>query len=363
MGVYAKNREEWILTTIANMKNSVTTIAFYDTLGPSAVEFVIKQTSLTSISCAAQYIPGLLKLKKDGKAESLENIISFDKVTQELKDQGAEVGVKVHEFWELIEEGAALGNKHELEEPKPTTVYMFSYTSGTTGDPKAAILEHRNYIAAAAGGMVEVPNLDENTRYISYLPLAHSLEQALFTVGLINGCQYGFYSGDPLKLMDDMQVLKPTIFASVPRLFTRIYDKILAGVKAQSGTKQWLFNKALSSKLYYLENQGAFTHKFYDTVVFNKLRNLLGGEVQFMLTGSAPIAGDVLNTLKVIFSCPIREGYGQTETSAPATMTWGNDATSGHVGGPIASCKIRLRDIPEMEYFHTDPNPRGEICF
>ena len=114
---------------------------------------------------------------------------------------------------------------------------MFSYTSGTTGDPKAAILEHRNYIAAASGGMVEVPNLNENTRYISYLPLAHSLEQALFTVGLINSCQYGFYSGDPLKLMEDMQALQPTIFASVPRLFTRIYDKIMAGVKAQSGTK------------------------------------------------------------------------------------------------------------------------------
>jgi len=82
-----------------------------------------------------------------------------------------------------------------------------------------------------------------------------------------------------------------------------------------------------------------------------------------MITGSAPIAADVLNTLKVIFSCPIREGYGQTETSAPATLTHSLDPTSGHVGGPIPCNKIRLRDIPEMEYFSTDPNPRGEICF
>ncbi len=81
MGVYAKNREEWILTNLANMKNSVVTVAFYDTLGPTAVEFVIKQTGLTSVSCAGQYVAGLLKLKKDGKAVSLSNIISFDAVT------------------------------------------------------------------------------------------------------------------------------------------------------------------------------------------------------------------------------------------------------------------------------------------
>ena len=63
-----------------------------------------------------------------------------------------------------------------LQEPKGETVYMFSYTSGTTGDPKAVISEHRNYIAAAAGGLVDVPGLNENGKYVSYLPLAHSLE-------------------------------------------------------------------------------------------------------------------------------------------------------------------------------------------
>ena len=82
-----------------------------------------------------------------------------------------------------------------------------------------------------------------------------------------------------------------------------------------------------------------------------------------MVTGAAPINGEVLNTLKVLFSCPIREGYGQTETAAPATFTWSEDPNAGHVGGPIGSMMIRLRDIPEMQYFHTDEFPRGEVCF
>jgi long-chain acyl-CoA synthetase len=82
-----------------------------------------------------------------------------------------------------------------------------------------------------------------------------------------------------------------------------------------------------------------------------------------MITGSAPMTGDVLNFLKICFSCPIREGYGQTETSAPASFTSEKDPTSGHVGGPLPCIRFRLKDIPEMNYLSTDPNPRGELCF
>lgn len=81
-----------------------------------------------------------------------------------------------------------------------------------------------------------------------------------------------------------------------------------------------------------------------------------------MVTGSAPIAAEVLSFLKCVFGCPILEGYGLTETSAPISLTSLSDATSGHVGGPLVSVKVRLRDIPEMNYLTTDDNPRGELC-
>jgi long-chain acyl-CoA synthetase len=179
---------------------------------------------------------------------------------------------------------------------------------------------------------------------------------------LIGGGRIGYYSGDPLKILDDLQVLKPTIFPSVPRLFNRIYDRIIAGVKEQSASKQWLFNKAVSSKTYYHARDASYNHKFYDTVVFAKMRNLLGGNVTLMCTGSAPINGDVLNYLKVVFGCPIIEGYGATESSAPISATWKNDPLAGHVGGVLPCLKLRLKDIPEMEYFSTDETPRGEVC-
>lgn len=85
------------------------------------------------------------------------------------------------------------------------------------------------------------------------------------------GMQYGFYSGDVLKISDDIGVLRPTIFSSVPRLFNKIYDRMTAGVKEAGGKKQDLFYKALKTKIANLENKAVYTHGFYDKLVFKKL--------------------------------------------------------------------------------------------
>ena len=82
-----------------------------------------------------------------------------------------------------------------------------------------------------------------------------------------------------------------------------------------------------------------------------------------MLTGSAPISGEVLDFLKICFCCPMCEGYGLTESCAGSVLTDPDDAQSGHVGGLLQNVKVRLFDIPEMGYLHTNDPPRGEICF
>lgn len=96
------------------------------------------------------------------------------------------------------------------------------------------MLEHRHQIAASTGLLYGDPIFSENMVHISYLPMAHSFEESVFVAILLLGASIGYYSGDPLKLLDDMQTLKPTIFISVPRLFSRIYDKVMAGVKDKS---------------------------------------------------------------------------------------------------------------------------------
>jgi long-chain acyl-CoA synthetase len=119
----------------------------------------------------------------------------------------------------------------------------------------------------------------------------------------------------------------------------------------------------VASKLKYLAQGGHYTHSVYDALVFYKMKSLLGGRVRIMITGSAPISSDVLNFLKVCFCAPICEGYGLTESSAAACLTSSFDPVAGHVGGPLSCIRVKLRDIPEMNYLSTDENPRGEILF
>ena len=92
------------------------------------------------------------------------------------------------------------------------------------------------------------------------------------------------------------------------------------------------------------------------------MKALLGGNVRVMVSGSAPLDKQVIDFLKIAFCCPYAEAYGLTECSGAATAAAPRDTVTGHVGGPVAVCKVRLMDLPEMSYFSSDkPYPRGEI--
>jgi long-chain acyl-CoA synthetase len=148
----------------------------------------------------------------------------------------------------------------------------------------------------------------------------------------------------------------------VPRLYNRIYGKIQDKFKDATGVKAWLINKAVAAKMYYHKNGEGLHHKLYDKLVFNKVKGILGGKVRMMITGSAPIAPEVLDFLKIAFCSEICEGYGMTETCAGSFVTFPGDPNTGHVGGPLQNVKVKLRDIPEMGYLSTNDPPKGEVC-
>jgi long-chain acyl-CoA synthetase len=171
----------------------------------------------------------------------------------------------------------------------------------------------------------------------------------------------GYFQGDTLKLMDDIAVLQPTVFVSVPRLFNRIYDKVIAGVKAKGGLASFLFNRAYSAKKENLK-YGITEHAAWDKLVFGAIRARLGGKVKHIVSASAPISPDVMDFLRICFNADVYEGYGQTEQAAGLSMTCRGDMTPGQVGPPQLCVEVKLRDIPEMGYTSEDkPYPRGEI--
>ena len=242
------------------------------------------------------------------------------------------------------------------------------YTSGTTGQPKGVMLTHGNLLSDAGsvvylGKKGRIFDIRPDDVHISYLPLAHMFERIVMCFVLLNGAQIGFYSGDTAKLLEDIAVLRPTLFISVPRLLNRVFDKVTASVEAKGGISKMLFDMAYSSKKAGLAN-GHVTHWFWDALVFGAVRARLGGRVRAIVTGSAPIGTDVMDFLRIAFACEVYEGYGQTESSAGSFITETGDLTAGHVGAPLPVNFVKLVDIPDMNYFSTDkPYPRGEVCY
>jgi long-chain acyl-CoA synthetase len=276
-----------------------------------------------------------------------------------MRTEAKRLNIEIVKFADATADGQA---DVELEETKPDSDYMFSYTSGTTGDPKGVRLNHTQILTVVDATMKIVP-VDEHSRVISYLPYPHSFEQCMLGMAFVSGCKVGYYSGNPANISDDCQKLKPTTFPSVPRLYQRIHASVKAKMDALTGCTKWIADKAFAAKTHNLLADASYTHACYDALVFNKMKAAFGGELTAMVTGSAPIDLELLTFLKVCFCCPLMEGYGLTETAGASTITHPNDPVMGHVGGPLECVKFRLKDVPAMNYFSTDkPYARGEIC-
>ena len=112
-----------------------------------------------------------------------------------------------------------------------------------------------------------------------------------------------------LKLFDDIQALRPTIFASVPRLWNRLYDKVQSTIRDEGGVKKFLFDSGFNSKKSTLVSGGPPTSGLWDALIFSKLKARLGGRVRLMVTGAAPLSTDVHRFLQIAFCVPLLQGY------------------------------------------------------
>uniref|UniRef100_A0A8C0FCC2 Long-chain-fatty-acid--CoA ligase n=1 Tax=Bubo bubo TaxID=30461 RepID=A0A8C0FCC2_BUBBB len=364
IGIFAQNRPEWIISEYACYTYSMVAVPLYDTLGPEAIVYIVNKASCllnrllkcNSFSIAdisivicdkPEKAQTLLENCEQEKTPCLKTIILMDLFDKELKDRGAKMGVEI----------LAL---QEVEPPKPEDLCIVCFTSGTTGNPKGAMLTHQNVVANAAAFLrsTEVIECTSSDITMSYLPLAHMFERVVQTVVYSCGAKVGFFQGDIKLLTDDMKTLKPTLFPVVPRLLNRIYDKIQSGAK--SPVKRCLLNFAVIMKMAEIKQGIIRNDSIWDQLIFKKVQETMGGRVRIMVTGAAPISPSVLTFLRAALGCQIFEAYGQTECSAGCTFSMPGDWTTGHVGAPLACNIIKLDDVEEMNYFSS--NNEGEVC-
>ncbi|XP_074882483.1 long-chain-fatty-acid--CoA ligase 5 [Buteo buteo] len=360
IGIFAQNRPEWIISEYACYTYSMVAVPLYDTLGPEAIIYIVNKADISIVICdKPEKAQILLENCEKEKTPCLKTIIVMDLFDKELKDRGAKVGVEILALQEVEELGR--NNIREPVPPKPEDLCIVCFTSGTTGNPKGAMLTHQNVVANAAAFLRSTENTVECTSSditMSYLPLAHMFERVVQTVVYSCGAKVGFFQGDIKLLTDDMKTLKPTLFPVVPRLLNRIYDKIQSGAK--SPVKRCLLNCAVIMKMAEIKQGIIRNDSIWDRLIFKKVQETMGGRVRIMVTGAAPISPSVLTFLRAALGCQIFEAYGQTECSAGCTFSMPGDWTTGHVGAPLACNIIKLDDVEEMNYFSS--NNEGEVC-
>lgn len=357
LGIYAQNRPEWVIADQACMMYSFVTVALYDTLGDKAVQYVINLCDISVVLCDTEK-HALLLLSNQKQMTSMKAVILMEKVTDDVN--AAAGRIKVLHVSDVEKHGKL--NLREPVPPSPDDTATICFTSGTTGDPKGAILTHKNLVANISSVVRRFEGfktMDSTDTHISYLPLAHMYER-LTTVGvLMYGASIGFFSGNILLLFEDIQALQPSIFPTVPRLLNRMRDKVLA-MAATSKVKSYLLQWGLDSKLQEVRRKIIRRNSFWDKLVFRKIQAFLGGRVSYISTGSAPLSKEVFDFTRCVFGCLVFEAYGQTECSAGVTMTLPGDPIPGHVGCPLDCNYVKLIDVPEMDYFAR--NAIGEVC-
>jgi long-chain acyl-CoA synthetase len=297
--------------------------------------------------------------------------------TAELQD-----GQDIMEMQEVMELGRELGEKEpslfdsRWQAVTKEDLASVLYTSGTTGNPKGVMLTHNNFLSNVRGGLEKVPVYDDYIS-LSFLPLSHVLERtAGYYMPLMVGATIA-YAESIDTLAENMMELKPHFMVSVPRVYEKVYQRIIENIDATGGLKAKLFYwaKELSKENARLISEGkkpsglfGLKFKFADKLVLSKIRDRFGGRLVFCISGGAPLGRDLAEFFNGIGLCTL-EGYGLTETSPIITFNYFDSICYGSVGKVIPGGEVKIAEDGEILSkgpqnclgYYNNPDATGEL--
>lgn len=373
--LYLANRAEWVLTDLACVSYSITNTVLYDTLGESASEFILGLTESPVVVLSYDHIETLISLKEKfpEKLASFISLVSMDPLDclsrgtgDALVKRARAANIELYDFEQVCGVGKLF--PHVELPPSSKTAYTISFTSGTTGSaPKGVVLTQESSAAGITFLLCRVPYI-KNDKALSFLPLAHIFERQAIAFNMMLGGLTGFpqMNSTPLTLIEDLKYFKPKHMANVPRVYNKMETAIkLATVKLDLAIKSALFEKLIGIKheRQNSKDEDKGEHWLYDRVFAPKVRAALGfDELEYLITGLAPIAPLTVKFMKAALNIGFSQGYGLTELFAGFSFSSPYELNPGSCGSPGVCSEIRVKELPAMGYKVDDPlGPSGEL--
>lgn len=352
VALLAANSPEWTLTDAGCQFAGIIDAPIYTTLASEAVRYVVNDAGarvffLQSKECL-ESLRGILP-----ECPTVEKLVFFNFDNVEAENAMS------------LEELEKTGAKLKSENPdllknltgaiEPADVATLIYTSGTTGEPKGVMLTHQNLVSNVLDAGAE-HTFSPKDKPLSVLPFSHVFERTGMYLYILNGMAV-HYAESIEKAADNLAEVKPTMFVGVPRIFEKVYGKAKTKAAQASPLKEKIFDWAIDvAKEYALLNEYkqpiprllATRHSIADRIVFKKLREFFGGNLNFCISGGAALSDDIF----LIFTgagISIVQGYGLTETSPVISTNTQMNSRLGTVGKPIRNVQVRIAADGEIE--------------
>ncbi|MFC7492080.1 MULTISPECIES: AMP-dependent synthetase/ligase [unclassified Knoellia] len=340
IGIMSRTRYEWTLVDFALWAAGAIPVPIYETSSPDQVEWILKDSGAVGV------------------------VLETEKHASALASVSANLSTLAHTW--IIDNGdldslAASGATSDDEvltaaraHTDRRSVATIIYTSGTTGRPKGVELTHGNFLDLAENTVEKLKDVvsSDGASTLLFLPLAHVFARFIEVLCLASGAKIA-HSADIKTLLDDFASYQPTFILAVPRVFEKVYNS--AEAKAVAGGKGNIFAKAAETAIAWSEatDKGSVgfglraKHAVFDKLVYGKLRDAMGGKVQYAVSGGAPLGTRLGHFFRGI-GVTILEGYGLTETTAPVCVNLPERLKIGTVGPPLPGTSVRIAEDGEI---------------
>jgi long-chain acyl-CoA synthetase len=339
IGIMSRTRFEWSLIDFAIWYAGAVSVPVYETSAPAQLEWILSNSDAVA-----------LWLENEEHEQRYSQIKASTPLIRNVwrMDDGA--------IDRLVELGREIADDQVEKRRRAAGLADLAtiiYTSGTTGKPKGCELTHRGFVELSRNAQVELPEvLWEGTSTLLFLPLAHVFARFIEVIAVHSGVKVG-HQPDAKNVAPAMATFHPNFLLAVPRVFEKVYNS--AEQKAAAGGKAKIFQSAVETAIAWSKaNEAgkvpvglALKHKLFDALVYKKLRAAMGGQVRFAVSGGAPL-GERLGHFYRAIGLTVLEGYGLTETTAPATIGRPSNVKIGKVGYALPGTSVRIADDGEV---------------